>query len=140
METTYNKSIGDRPSQNVHERAFATLLVVKPNSGGSYAPQARCAAFCAKSHCLVALVAVFGVLVSGCKPPAAANTAAEEVPKVTVTKVVSEEGTVNYEEFQGRTEASESIDVRSRVYGFIESVDFKDGDRVKQDQLLFTIE
>ncbi|MFM7116618.1 MAG: efflux RND transporter periplasmic adaptor subunit [Planctomycetota bacterium] len=44
------------------------------------------------------------------------------------------------DEFVGRTEASETVEVRSRVSGFIKSVDFRDGDIVTQGQPLFKIE
>lgn len=44
------------------------------------------------------------------------------------------------DEFVGRTEASETVEVRSRVSGFIKSVDFRDGDIVTQGQQLFKIE
>jgi RND family efflux transporter MFP subunit len=45
-----------------------------------------------------------------------------------------------YHDFIGRTEASETVEVRSRVSGFIKTVDFRDGDRVAIGQRLFTIE
>lgn len=44
------------------------------------------------------------------------------------------------DEFVGRTEASETVEVRSRVSGFIKSVNFRDGDIVNQGQQLFKIE
>ncbi len=43
-------------------------------------------------------------------------------------------------EFVGRAEALEKVDLRARVTGFLGSRLFKDGDEVKQDQVLFTIE
>src|SRR4051812_29573232 len=42
--------------------------------------------------------------------------------------------------FVGRIEAIERVDVRARVTGFLEKVDFKDGDRVKQGAPLYQIE
>jgi RND family efflux transporter MFP subunit len=61
------------------------------------------------------------------------------VPKVTVTAVVSQE-TVDADEYTGKTEASESVEVRARVFGYLKSIDFTDGDFVKEGQPLFTIE
>src|SRR5947209_20354368 len=43
-------------------------------------------------------------------------------------------------EFVGRAEALEKVDLRARVTGFLGSRLFKDGDEVKQDEVLFTIE
>jgi membrane fusion protein (multidrug efflux system) len=42
--------------------------------------------------------------------------------------------------FVGRIEAIERVDVRARVTGFLEKVDFKDGDRVKEGAPLYQIE
>jgi RND family efflux transporter MFP subunit len=52
-----------------------------------------------------------------------------------VPRVVQE-----YDNFTGRVAAVESIEVRSRVSGYILSVGFKDGDYVKKDQVLFQID
>jgi membrane fusion protein (multidrug efflux system) len=43
-------------------------------------------------------------------------------------------------EFIGRVQALEKVDLRARVQGFLGRRQFKDGDQVKQDQLLFQIE
>ena len=43
-------------------------------------------------------------------------------------------------EIPGRTKAVETVDVRARVSGFLETADFKEGDLVKTGDLLFTIE
>jgi RND family efflux transporter MFP subunit len=47
---------------------------------------------------------------------------------------------VDYDEFIGRTEASATVEVRARVSGYLESVDFDDGGTVEAGQLLATIE
>lgn len=60
-------------------------------------------------------------------------------PTVTVVSAMEEEIT-DYDELVGRTEASETVEVRSRVSGYIKEIHFKDGDRVQKDQLLFNIE
>lgn len=74
----------------------------------------------------------------GCKPNAPASTEVP-VPKVTTTEVVSQE-TTNYDEYIGKTEASEIVEIRARVFGFLKTIDFKEGDMVKEDQPLFSIE
>ena len=43
-------------------------------------------------------------------------------------------------EFVGRAEALEKVDLRARVQGFLGSRLFKDGDEVKEGQVVFTIE
>jgi membrane fusion protein, multidrug efflux system len=45
-----------------------------------------------------------------------------------------------WDEFSGRFEAVESVEVRPRVSGFIDAVHFKDGQLVKAGELLFTID
>src|SRR6476660_3227052 len=77
-------------------------------------------------------------LMGGCEK-AAPSAAEQPVPKVTVTAVVSQE-TIDADEYTGQTEASETVEVRARVFGYLKSIDFKDGDYVKEGQTLFTIE
>lgn len=84
---------------------------------------------------LVMLLAAVLCLGCGEKPEAAKLPA----PKVTVAPVVSQE-TTDADEYIGRTEASEIVEVRARVFGYLKSVEFKDGDFVEKDQPLFTIE
>jgi membrane fusion protein, multidrug efflux system len=60
-------------------------------------------------------------------------------PPVTVAKPVAKRIT-QWDEFSGRFEAIESVDVRARVSGFIQKVHFKDGQMVKEGDLLFTID
>lgn len=60
-------------------------------------------------------------------------------PPVTVATPLSQQ-VVDWDEFTGRFEAPRSVDVRARVGGYIQSVHFKDGDHVRQGQLLFTLD
>jgi RND family efflux transporter MFP subunit len=46
----------------------------------------------------------------------------------------------NWDEYIGRFAASERVEIRSKVNGYIESVNFKDGDLVKKGQVLFVID
>ena len=78
------------------------------------------------------------LLLVGCGPEAAAVPPLP-TPKVTVVAVAQEE-TIDQDDYVGRLEASETVDVRARVSGYIRSVDFKDGDYVEEDQPLFHIE
>lgn len=64
------------------------------------------------------------------QPPAAAVTVAAPLAK-RITQ---------WDEFSGRFEAVESVEVRPRVSGFVDAVHFKDGQIVKSGDLLFTID
>jgi RND family efflux transporter MFP subunit len=66
-------------------------------------------------------------------------TSEQPVPKVTTTEVVQQE-TTDFDEYTGTTEASEVVEVRARVFGYLKTIQFKDGDFVKEGQTLFTIE
>jgi RND family efflux transporter MFP subunit len=83
----------------------------------------------------IALAALTG---AGCDRTAPAASE-QPVPKVTVTAVVSQE-TIDADEYTGQTEASESVEVRARVFGYLKTIDFEDGDFVTEGQTLFTIE
>src|SRR5210317_2560612 len=60
-------------------------------------------------------------------------------PQVTVSKPLVQNVT-EYLEFTGTAKATEEIDIRARVEGFLESVHFEDGVYVKKGQLLFIID
>ena len=47
---------------------------------------------------------------------------------------------LEYDEFTGRFEPSRSVEIRPRVSGQLQAVHFRDGDFVRQGQLLFTID
>jgi RND family efflux transporter MFP subunit len=74
----------------------------------------------------------------GCRNEAP-SSAEQVVPRVTVADVVQQE-VVDYDEYTGQTEASEVVEVRARVFGYLKTIEFKDGDYVQEGQTLFTIE
>jgi len=84
---------------------------------------------------------IFGMLCAtlGCDRAPLADQKQEVVPKVTTVGVVQEE-TTDFDEYTGRTEASEAVEIRARVFGYLRSIEFHDGDFVKEGQTLFTIE
>ncbi|MFN0196007.1 MAG: efflux RND transporter periplasmic adaptor subunit [Planctomycetaceae bacterium] len=75
---------------------------------------------------------------SGCESSAPV-VAEQPVPKVTIAAVIAQEVT-DYDDYTGRTEASEIVEVRPRVFGYLTDTHFQDGDLVKEGQTLFTIE
>ena len=89
---------------------------------------------------LALVVAVAGAAFVGSRMHAQA-AAAEAPPAVTVSVAVVERAQVtHWDEFSGRLEAIERVDVRSRVAGAVQSVHFSEGALVKQGDLLLTID
>src|SRR5215467_3503944 len=60
-------------------------------------------------------------------------------PAVTVAPVEKKE-VVEWDEFTGRTEAVEAVEVRPRVSGYIQQVKFQSGQMVKKGDVLFVID
>jgi multidrug efflux system membrane fusion protein len=83
--------------------------------------------------------AVLTPLLSGCDP-AHSQTApqAQGIP-VTAAAVIARQITET-QEFSGRLEAVERVDVRARVGGYIDAVHFQPGALVRKGQLLFVID
>jgi RND family efflux transporter MFP subunit len=84
------------------------------------------------------LILVAALALTGCgdKPPAPAAAAA---PPVTVAQPVKRTVT-DWDEFTGRFEAVEEVQIRARVGGFVTSVEFRDGAFVKAGDLLYVID
>ena len=70
---------------------------------------------------------------------ASGPTPAPPAPEVTVATVIAKP-LRDFEEFTGRLEAVDSVEIRPRVSGFIDSVQFTEGARVRKGQLLFRID
>ncbi len=99
----------------------------------------RRAGLVAGAAALVALGAVgFAQFGSG---PAQANPGpgAPQATPVSVAQVVSQEVSA-WNEFSGRLEAVERVDVRARVSGAVQAVHFREGSLVKAGDLLVTID
>jgi RND family efflux transporter MFP subunit len=60
-------------------------------------------------------------------------------PTVSVSVPLQEE-VVDWDDFTGRFEAPERVEVRARVGGYLQGVHFKDGQNVRKGQLLFTLD
>jgi multidrug efflux system membrane fusion protein len=84
------------------------------------------------------LIVLLAVTLSGCgdKPPPAAAAAA---PPVTVAQPTKRTVT-DWDEFTGRFEAVEEVQVRARVGGFVTNVEFRDGAFVNTGDLLYIID
>jgi RND family efflux transporter MFP subunit len=75
--------------------------------------------------------------VAGCEP--SNQYVPPPPPDVTVARPVRRSVTT-YLPYTGTTKAVESVDLRARVRGFLESIHFKPGDDVKKNDLLFVID
>lgn len=78
------------------------------------------------------------MLLQGCSEPQA-SVAPPPPPTVSVAPVTERE-VVYTDEFPGRIEAVERVEVRARVSGYIESVHFAPGANVRKGDLLFVID
>ena len=91
---------------------------------------------------LIAALALSGLALtlSGCdESKAAPSAAAPAGPPVTAAAVI-ERQVSETEEFSGRLEAVERVDIRSRVGGFVVSSNFTPGSIVRKGDLLFVID
>jgi multidrug efflux system membrane fusion protein len=79
----------------------------------------------------------FVVLLTACQQQQAAPP--PPPPKVTVSQPVTRD-VVEWDEYTGRLEAVESVEIRARVNGYLQSVHFTDGAIVKKGALLFVID
>jgi RND family efflux transporter MFP subunit len=86
----------------------------------------------------VSLLIPFALIsMTGCRD--ANQFVAPPPPQVTVAHP-QQLDTTYYLTFPGRTAASDEVDIRARVRGYLDSVEFQDGDLVKAGETLFLIE
>jgi len=90
-----------------------------------------------KGAALSAISLALVAALSGCGPEKASSAPA--APSVTVSQPVKSVIT-DWDSFTGRFEATDSVEVRSRVSGYLEKVAFQDGAIVKKGDLLFVID
>jgi len=72
-----------------------------------------------------------------------ARNGPETAPVTPLTVSVSypvEREVTDYVDFTGRTAAVDSVEVRARVWGYLDKVNFKEGNLVKKGQVLFEID
>lgn len=86
------------------------------------------------------MAATAGLLATACQKSAPGQAGGPPpAPPVTVNQPVLKE-VVEWDQYQGRIEAVDSVEVRARVNGYLQSVNFKDGAEVKQGDLLLVID
>src|SRR5216117_4033391 len=85
----------------------------------------------------LSLVVACAVVLAGCKPHGPATAAPP--PQVTVAPV-EQRDVIEWDEFTGRAEAVERVEVRPRVSGHIQEVRFQSGQLVRKGEMLFVID
>ena len=111
-----------------------TAPVVR-QAGPRSSPLATVSAIAAASLIFTAVLAL-----SGCsKPAGAASPVQGQLPTVTVAAPTSAMVQDSLE-YTGRIEPSQRVELRSRVSGYLQAVQFKDGQRVNVGDVLFVID
>jgi len=80
------------------------------------------------------------LLLAACGRPSAGPPMGEMPPAQVTLGVVEEKKLVEWEEFTGRVEPVETVELRPRVSGYITGVRFEAGSLVRKDEVLFTID
>jgi RND family efflux transporter MFP subunit len=84
------------------------------------------------------LASLLAILATGCSQDPPPAPAAKPV-QVVVTQPITSEVT-DYQDFTGRLDAFRTVDIRARVTGYIVTAPFKEGDLVREGDLLFQID
>ena len=67
------------------------------------------------------------------------STVAQPKPSIVASQPVEKE-IFEWDEYTGRFQAMESVDIRARVAGYLQEISFKDGSKVKKGDLLFVVD
>jgi RND family efflux transporter MFP subunit len=86
---------------------------------------------------VVALLPILSIAMAGCARAPAEVPA--EPAEVTVSRPVERDVT-DYADFTGRTAAVDSVEIRARVWGYLDKVNFQEGALVKKGDVLFEID
>jgi RND family efflux transporter MFP subunit len=87
----------------------------------------------------VALCLGLGCCLCACGKSSGVGQTAPPAPEVNVAKVL-EKKIQEWDEYTGKMEAVETVEIRPRVSGYIDKVAFTEGKLVKQGELLFVID
>lgn len=84
---------------------------------------------------------MFQTALIGCNRPSdpAAGPSEAPAPNVKVAQALTQEVT-EWDEYTGRVEAVNSVDIRARVSGYLEKVNFTAGSKINKGDLLFQID
>jgi len=91
----------------------------------------------AMARLVTAGIATFAVLSASCEKPA--PPPAPPPPEVYVTEVVQQDVPM-YMDVVGQTQGFQDVEIRARVEGFLETVNFREGSTIRKGELLYQID
>ena len=95
--------------------------------------------FRARTRGLYCLLFFLVSLLFGCSKNENPNAKAPPKPVIVASQPVQQE-IVEWDEYTGRLQAVESVEIRARVSGYLKRIAFKDGGKVKKGDLLFIVD
>lgn len=116
---------------------MSTPTAHRPDRGLSL--RARRILISATGVVLLGGAAIYATVASAADETAPAHAAPPPAPRVTVAPV-EQKLVTDFEEFTGRVDARETVELRARVSGHLESVEFQAGQLVKKGDVLFRID
>lgn len=90
-------------------------------------------------HILLLALPLFSLLAACSKTDQSATQQAPQALPVQVAYPLKK-SVIEYTDFTGRLEAVEMVDVKPRVSGYIDSIHFREGQKIKKGDLLFVID
>lgn len=88
----------------------------------------------------VGVLILAAALLAGCDRPEAKNEGKDTaLPAVTASRPLVE-STVDWDEYTGRFDAVDTVEIRARVSGYLDSIAFEDGQMVAKGDLLYVID
>ena len=88
---------------------------------------------------MIYVVTSVSACISACVKSGGANQVAAAPPQVSVSQVI-ERRVRDWDEFTGRPQAIQRVEIRPRVSGYLDQVAFTEGNILKQGDLLFVID
>jgi len=88
----------------------------------------------------LATAGLVGLSLAGCEDATGKTAPAAPAAPPVSAAIVLEKPVAETQEFSGRLEAVERVEIRSRVSGFITAVNFKPGSEVKKGDVLFVVD
>jgi len=86
---------------------------------------------------LFILMLIYSLIISSCSNEAPQNR--QMIQQIPVVKVIKHDVPI-FSEYVGQVHGQKDIPIRARVEGFLESIEFQEGSKVKKGQLLYTID
>jgi RND family efflux transporter MFP subunit len=93
--------------------------------------------FSMKRQIVIAAALATSLILAGCGGKA--DSGPPPAPQVTVAAPIVQD-VVDWDEYVGRFEAIQSVEIRPRATGYLSGVYFRDGEFVRKNQLLFTVD